>query len=101
MLAGHRHAAIDRGLGDIDGARRQTDGAAYGAVADRKRVACRDDVAVDGGVVQVKALSGPVQVAFDAGRIGVAFGCEYVARGVRAGERCRGKRGERERDERE
>ena len=35
VLAGHRDAAINRGLGDVDGARRQANGAAYGAVANR------------------------------------------------------------------
>ena len=35
VLSGNRHASINGGLGDIDGARRQTDGAAYGAVANR------------------------------------------------------------------
>ena len=35
MLTGYRHAAIDYSFGDIDGARRQANGAAYGAVAHR------------------------------------------------------------------
>lgn len=35
VLTGYRHAAIDCGFGDIDGARRQANGAAYGAVANR------------------------------------------------------------------
>ena len=35
MLTGYRHAAIDRGFGDVDGACRQANGAAYGAVANR------------------------------------------------------------------
>ena len=35
MLTGYRHTAIDYGFGDIDGARRQANGAAYGAVANR------------------------------------------------------------------
>ena len=35
MLTGYRHAAIDCGFGDIDGARRQANSAAYGAVANR------------------------------------------------------------------
>ncbi|MEI3351932.1 MAG: hypothetical protein V8Q95_04445 [Collinsella sp.] len=101
VLAGDRDAAINRGLGDIDGARRKTNGAAHCAVANREGIARGDDIAVDGRIVQVEGLTGPVQVAFDAGRIGVIVGRKYVSSGVRAGERRRGKCGERERDERE
>lgn len=85
MLASNGHAAINRGLGNVDGACRQTDGAAHRAVADGEALACRNYVAVDGGVVQVEGLTGPVQVALDAGRIRVVVGCKYVARRVRAG----------------
>ena len=53
------------------------------------------------GIVQVEGLAGPVQVTIDAGRIGVIVGRKYVACGVRAGERRRGKHGDRQRDERE
>ena len=35
VLTGYRHAAIDCGFGDIDGACRQANGSAYGAVANR------------------------------------------------------------------
>ncbi len=101
MLTSHRDAAINRGLGDIDGACRQTDGAAHRAVADREGIARGDDIAVDGRIVQVEGLTCPVQVTLDAGRIGVIVGRKYVACGVRAGERRRGKCGERQRDERE
>ena len=51
MLTGYRHAAIDCGFRDIDGARRQANGAAYGAVANRQALACRDNIAADGSVV--------------------------------------------------
>ena len=101
MLTDDRDAAINRGLGNIDGARRKTNGAAHCAVANREGIARGDDIAVDGRIVQVEGLTGPVQVAFDAGRIGVIVGRKYVSSGVRAGERLRGKCGERERDERE
>ena len=99
MLASDGHAAINRGLGNVDGTRRQADGATHRAVADREGIARGDDIAVDGGVVQVEALTCPVQVTFDAGRIGVIVGRKYVSCGVRAGERRRGKRGDRQRDE--
>ena len=85
MLASNGHAAINRGLGNVDGACRQTDGAAHRAVADGEALACRNYVAVDGSVVQVEGLTGPVQVALDAGRIRVVVGCKYVACRVRAG----------------
>ena len=101
MLAGNGHAAINRGLGNVDGARRKTNGAAYGAVADGEALACCNYVAVDGGVVQVEGLTGPVQVTLDAGRIGVIVGRKYVSCGVRAGERRRGKCSNRQCDERE
>ena len=101
MLASNGHAAINRGLGNVDGACRQTDGAAHRAVADRESIARGDDIAVDGRIVQVEGLTCPVQVTFDAGRIGVIVGRKYVACGVRAGERRRGKRGDRQSDERE
>ena len=51
VLAGYRHAAIDCGFGDIDGTRRQANGAAYGAVANRQALARRDNIAADGGIV--------------------------------------------------
>lgn len=51
VLAGHRDAAIDCGFGDIDGACRQTNGAAYGAIANRQVLTRRDNIAADGGVV--------------------------------------------------
>lgn len=101
MLTDDRDAAINRGLGDIDSACRQADGAAHRAVADGEALACRNYVAVDGGVIQVEGLTGPVQVTLNAGRIGVIVGRKYVACGVRAGERRRGKHGDRQRDERE
>ena len=101
MLASHRYAAINCGFGDIDGARRKTNGAAHRAVADREGIARSDDIAVDGGVVQVEALTCPVQVTFDAGRSGVIVGRKYVACGVRAGKSRSGKCGERQSDERE
>ena len=101
MLTGHRDAAINRGFGDIDSACRQTDGAAHRAVADREGIARGDDIAVDGRIVQVESLACPVQVTLDAGRIGVIVGRKYVSCGVRAGERRRGKCGERQHDERE
>lgn len=101
MLASDGHAAINRGLGNVDGARRKTNGAAHRAVADRESIARGDDIAVDGRVVQVEGLTYPVQVTFDAGRIGVIVGRKYVACGVRVGERRRGKHGDRQRDERE
>ena len=99
MLASHRYAAINRGLGNVDCACCQTDGAAHRAVADREGIARGDDIAVDGGVVQVEGLTGPVQVTLDAGRIDVIVGRKYVSCGVCAGERRRGKCGERQRDE--
>ena len=68
MLTDDRDAAINRSLGNVDGARRKTNGAAHRAVADREGIARSDDIAVDGGVVQVEALTCPVQVTFDAGR---------------------------------
>ena len=101
MLASNGHAAINRGLGNVDGARRKTNGAAHRAVANREGIARGDDIAVDGRIVQVEGLTSPVQVTLDAGRIGVAVGCKYVACGVRAGERRRGKRSDRQCDERE
>ena len=101
MLTNDRDAAINRGLGNVDGACRQTDGTAHRAVANRESIARGDDIAVDGRIVQVEGLTCPVQVTFDAGRIGVIVGRKYVACGVRAGERRRGKRGDRQRDERE
>ncbi len=101
VLASDGHAAINRGLGNVDGACRQTDGTAHRAVADRESIARGDDIAVDGRIVQVEGLTCPVQVTFDAGRIGVIVGRKDIACGVRAGERRRGKRGDRERDERE
>ena len=99
MLAGNGHAAINRSLGNVDGARRQADGAAHRAVADGEALACCNYVAADGRIVQVEGLTCPVQVTFDAGRIGVIVGRKYVACGVCAGERRRGKRGDRQRDE--
>ena len=51
MLTGYRHAAIDCSFGDIDGARRQANGAAYGAVANREGIARGDNIAADGSVV--------------------------------------------------
>ena len=51
MLTGYRHAAIDCGFGDIDGTRRQANGSAYSAVANRQALACRDNIAADGSVV--------------------------------------------------
>ena len=99
MLTGYRHAAIDCGFGDIDGARRQANGSAYGAVANRQALACRDNIAADGGVVQVEALTGPVQVAFDARWGGVFVGRENVSGGIRAGKGSGGKGNERQRDE--
>ena len=99
MLAGNGHAAINRSLGNVDGARRKTNGAAHRAVADGESIARGDDIAVDGRIVQVEGLTCPVQVTFDAGRIGVIVGRKYVACGVRASERRRGKCGERQRDE--
>ena len=101
MLAGNGRTAINRSLGNVDGARRQADGAAHRAVADRESIARGDDIAVDGRIVQVEGLTCPVQVTFDAGRIGVIVGRKYVACGVRAGERRRGKRSDRQCDERE
>ena len=100
MLAGNGHAAINRGLGNVDGTRRQADGATHRAVADREGIARGDDIAVDGGIIQVEGLAGPVQVALGAGRIGVTVSRKYVSCGVRAGERRHGKCGERQRDER-
>ena len=35
VLTGYRRAAIDCGFGDVDGARRQANGSAYGAIANR------------------------------------------------------------------
>jgi len=101
VLAGNRNAAVNRGLGDIDSACRQADGATHRAVADREGIARGDDIAVDGHIIQVEGLTGPVQVTLNAGRIGVIVGRKYVACGVRAGERRRGKHGDRQRDERE
>lgn len=101
MLASDGHAAINRGLGNVDGACRQTDGAAHCAVTDREGIARGDDIAADGHIIQVEGLTCPVQVTFDAGRIGVIVGRKYVSCGVRAGERRRGKHGDRQRDERE
>ena len=95
VLTDDRDAAINRGLGDIDSACRQADGAAHRAVADGEALACCNYVAADGRIVQVEGLTCPVQVTFDAGRIGVIVGRKYVACGVRAGERRRGKRGDR------
>ncbi|MFR7733829.1 MAG: hypothetical protein ACLU7D_11060 [Collinsella sp.] len=51
VLTGYRHAAIDCGFGDIDGARRQANGSAYGAVANREGIARGDNIAADGSVV--------------------------------------------------
>lgn len=48
MLAGNGHAAINRSLGNVDGARRKTNGAAHRAVADGESIARGDDIAVDG-----------------------------------------------------
>lgn len=62
MLTDDRDAAINRSLGNVDGARRKTNGAAHRAVADREGIARSDDIAVDGGIVQVEALTCPVQV---------------------------------------
>ena len=98
MLARDGHAAINRGLCDIDGARRQANGAAHRATTNRKRIAGGDDIAVDGGVVQIEALACPVQIAFDAGRIGVTVGRKNIARGIRAGKSCGGKDGKCQRD---
>ena len=95
MLASDGHAAINRGLGNVDGTRRQADGAAHRAVADGEALACCNYVAADGRIVQVEGLTCPVQVTFDAGRIGVIVGRKYVACGVCAGERRRGKCGDR------
>lgn len=51
VLTGYRHAAIDCCFGDIDGTRRQANGSAYSAVANRQALACRDNIAADGSVV--------------------------------------------------
>ena len=101
MLASDGHAAINRGLGNVDGACRQTDGATHRAVADREGIARGDDIAVDGDIVQFETLTCPVQVTSDAGWIGVIVGRKYVSCGVRPGERRCGKCSEREREERE
>ena len=101
MLSGNRHASINGGLGDIDGASCQADGAAYGAVANRQALTSRDDIAVDGRVIQVKALTGPVQIALDAGWTGIPVGHENIARAIGAGECHGGERGKRQRDKRE
>ena len=53
---------------------------------------------VDGRVVQVKALAGPVQIALDAGWTGIPVGHENIACGVGAGECHGGERGKRQRD---
>ena len=58
MLAGNRNAAVNRGLGDIDSACRQADGATHRAVADREGIARGDDIAVDGHIIQVEGLTG-------------------------------------------
>ena len=51
VLTDDRDAAINRGLGDIDSACRQADGAAHRAVADREGIARGDDIAVNGRIV--------------------------------------------------
>ena len=51
VLASYRYASINCGFGDIDGARRQANGAAYSAVANRQALARRDNIAADGSVV--------------------------------------------------
>ncbi|MFR3876977.1 MAG: hypothetical protein ACLTYW_01120 [Collinsella sp.] len=91
MLASDGHAAINRGLGNIDGARRQTT-APPTCSRDREGIARGDDIAPMDASSKL-SLTGPVQVTLDAGRIGVIVGRKYVSCGVRAGERRRGKRG--------
>ena len=85
MLTDDRDTAINRGLGDIDSACRQADGAAHRAVANGEGIARSDYIVVDGRIIQVEGLSDPVQVTLDARRIGVIVGRKDIACRVRAG----------------